>query len=111
MDELKQTIATITPQAPYYAKPHKPDILQTLPEDVENKILEYTDYHKNYIYWVFDVLNTRTQYFLNLYMNMKPSFMRYRGVNTCEWNGEARDLVKAQIKKQIDELTALYNQI
>jgi hypothetical protein len=97
-------------------KPVKPEeVLMSLPEDVERHILDFSghnkDYKRKYIDWIFEKLSKSSNTYWNFYNNAKHYFVWSYTEDNLEWKGEARDLVKEMLKKQIDELTQMYNQI
>jgi hypothetical protein len=99
-------------------KPVKPtEVLMSLPEDCERHILDYSghndEYETNYLNWIFETIYRINNRYTSFFCNVKRHF-RYFDAHTkvlLKWKGEGRDIIKAMLKKQIDELTAVYNEI
>ena len=120
MEGLKQHIADYEDDATWLCrlptKPVKPEeVMMSLPEEMERHILDYSGhnqaYERQYLNWIFEALSVRTNRAWNFWSNAKHYFMWYNLPEYLKWNGEARDLLKAMLKKQIDELTAIYDEI
>lgn len=123
MAELRKTMEVFERHTTYYdmydkvEKPAKPtEVIMSLPEDCERHILGFSghnqEYETSYLNWIFETLYQTTNRYSNFIMNVKKHFKYYdTPAPLLKWKGEPRDLIKAELKKQIDELTAIYDEI